>query len=142
MTDFYIGQVCFFAFQRPPAGWLPCDGRLLPIMQYQALFSLLGTAYGGDGRTNFALPDLRGRVPVTPANGATGRLSTNRLGDAGGATSITIPSGSGVSAAKPEGSSQTETVQTPQTISTALPPPPYVTLNAFICLDGMYPVPE
>lgn len=142
MTDFYIGQVCFFAFQRPPQGWLPCDGRLLPIMQYQALFSLLGTAYGGDGRTNFGLPDLRGRVPVTPTGSATGRLSTNHLGDAGGATSITIPSGSGVSAAKPEGSAQTETVQTPQAISTALPPPPYVTLNAFICLDGMYPVPE
>ena len=142
MTDFYVGQVCFFAFPRPPMGWLPCDGRLLPITQYQALFSLIGTMYGGDGRTNFALPDLRGRVPVALTGTATGRIPTSRLGETGGATTITIPPGSGVPAAKPDGNDQTETVQTPQTISAALPPPPFLTLNAFICLDGLYPVSE
>src|SRR5712664_3412650 len=54
-----IGQVQLFAFSFVPAGWLPCDGRLMSIMQNQALFSLLGTTYGGDGRTNFALPNLK-----------------------------------------------------------------------------------
>ena len=60
----YIGSVCFTAASYCPEGYLPADGRLLNISQYQALFALLGTTYGGDGKTTFALPDLRGRVPV------------------------------------------------------------------------------
>jgi microcystin-dependent protein len=62
--DPYLGEIRLFSFSRVPRGWFACDGRLLPIAQYTALFSLLGTTYGGDGRTNFQLPDLRGRVPV------------------------------------------------------------------------------
>jgi hypothetical protein len=61
--NFYLGQIEAFAFDFAPAGWLPCDGRRLPINQNQALFSLLGTAYGGDGRTYFCLPKL---APITP----------------------------------------------------------------------------
>jgi microcystin-dependent protein len=64
MTTPFIGQIEIFASGAVPRGWAPCDGRLMPINQNQALFSLLGTAYGGDGRINFALPDLRGRVPI------------------------------------------------------------------------------
>jgi microcystin-dependent protein len=56
--NFYLGQIEAFAFNFPPSGWLPCDGRTLPIMQNQALFSLLGTTYGGDGLRNFGLPKL------------------------------------------------------------------------------------
>ena len=60
----YIGEIRLFSFNGVPNGWVPCDGQLLAIQQNQALFSLLGTTYGGNGVNNFALPDLRGRVPV------------------------------------------------------------------------------
>ncbi len=65
MSDAYIGEIRLFPFDWAPEGWLPCDGRTLPIQSNQALASLLGSQYGGDGRTNFNLPDLRGRVPVS-----------------------------------------------------------------------------
>src|SRR3712207_4764865 len=62
--DPYLGEIRIFAGNFAPLGWAFCDGQLLPISQYDALFSLLGTTYGGDGQTNFALPDLRGRAPM------------------------------------------------------------------------------
>nr|WP_106782729.1 tail fiber protein [Lysinibacillus timonensis] len=62
----YIGEIRAFSFNRIPKGWAPCHGQTLLIMQNQALYSLIGTTYGGDGVTTFALPDLRGRVPVHP----------------------------------------------------------------------------
>ena len=68
--EFYIGQIFLFAGNFAPRGSAFCNGQLLPINQNQALFSLLGTTYGGDGRTTFALPDLRGRVPMQQGNGA------------------------------------------------------------------------
>ena len=69
MSEPFIGQIQLFGFNFPPRGWAECDGQLLSISQNSALFSLLGTMYGGDGRTNFALPDLRGRVPMHNGNG-------------------------------------------------------------------------
>ena len=66
--DPYIGAIGLFAGTFPPRGWAFCDGQLLPISGNEALFAILGTTYGGDGRTDFALPDLRGRVPVHPTN--------------------------------------------------------------------------
>lgn len=77
MTPF-IGEVIMFAGNFAPRGWALCDGQLLPIAQYNALFSLLGTTYGGDGRTTFALPDLRGRAPIHAGSGY--GLSTRTLG--------------------------------------------------------------
>jgi microcystin-dependent protein len=65
----FIGQVCMFGFSFPPRGWATCDGQLLPIAQNTALFSLLGITYGGDGKTTFGLPDLRGRAAVGDGNG-------------------------------------------------------------------------
>jgi microcystin-dependent protein len=62
--DAFIGEIRLLSFAFPPKGWLPCSGQLLPIAQNQALYSLLGTQYGGDGRVTFALPDLRGRVTM------------------------------------------------------------------------------
>src|SRR5574340_1344426 len=62
----YIGSIAMVAFDWAPRGYVPCDGRMLPIASYQALFALLGTTYGGDGHLTFAVPDLRGRVPVAP----------------------------------------------------------------------------
>lgn len=81
--DPFLGQIIMFAGNFAPRGWAFCDGQLLPISQYSALFSILGTIYGGDGRTTFALPDLRGRVPMHPGNGP--GLSSRRLGEKGGA---------------------------------------------------------
>lgn len=64
MAEPFLGEVRLFSFSFPPKGWALCNGQLLNINQNQALFSLMGTTYGGDGRTNFALPDLRGRTPI------------------------------------------------------------------------------
>lgn len=71
MTEPFLGEVRMFSFGFAPRGWATCDGQLLPINQNQALFSLLGTVYGGDGRTNFALPDLRGRTSLHYGGGFT-----------------------------------------------------------------------
>lgn len=67
--DYYIGEVRLVAFNYAPPGWALCNGQVLPISQYQALFALIGNTYGGDGRSTFALPDLRGRVPLHMGQG-------------------------------------------------------------------------
>ncbi|GJM23365.1 MAG: tail Collar domain-containing protein [Planctomycetota bacterium] len=89
-NDPFIGEVALFAGNFPPRGWAFCDGQLLSIPQNSALFSILGTTYGGDGRSTFALPDLRGRVAVHPGTGP--GLTTRKLGQRLGseATHITI----------------------------------------------------
>jgi microcystin-dependent protein len=79
----YIGEVKMFAGNFAPAGWLMCNGQLLPIEDNQILFQLIGTLYGGNGQTTFALPDLRGRIPVAPGNGLVAAQS-------GGAEEVTI----------------------------------------------------
>jgi microcystin-dependent protein len=84
----FIGEVKLFAGNYAPRNWAFCDGQLLPISQNQALFSIVGTLYGGDGRTTFALPDLRGRVPV--GVGAGPGLSTVNQGQKQGAETITL----------------------------------------------------
>ncbi len=86
--DPFIGEVIMFAGNFAPRGWAFCDGALLPISQNQALFSILGTTYGGDGRTTFALPDLRGRAPIHEGTGP--GLTNRRLGQNGGAESVTL----------------------------------------------------
>lgn len=85
-----MGTVMLWAPNFAPRGWAFCSGQLMPIAQYSALFSLLGTTYGGDGRTTFALPDLRGRVPV--GAGQSPGLSNQRLGEKGGAEQVTLTS--------------------------------------------------
>lgn len=69
MSEPFLGEIRTFSFGIIPRGWMPCDGQILSINNNQPLFSLLGTTYGGDGRTTFALPDLRGRVPVHTSPG-------------------------------------------------------------------------
>lgn len=81
--DPFIGQIQAFGFNFAPRGWAKCDGQLLAISQYSALFSLLGTMYGGDGRTTFGLPDLRGRIALHSGHGP--GLSDIRQGNKGGA---------------------------------------------------------
>lgn len=84
----YIGQVCLFGFNFVPKGWAQCNGQIMSIAQYSALFSLLGTTYGGDGRTTFALPDLRGRVAINQGHGP--GLSDYRMGEMAGTESVTL----------------------------------------------------
>jgi len=84
----FIGQIQLFGFNFAPRGWASCDGQLLPISQNTALFSLLGTTYGGDGRTTFALPDLRGRVAI--GDGAGPGLTNIRTGEKLGANANTL----------------------------------------------------
>lgn len=86
--DPFIGQIMMFAGNFAPRGWALCDGQLLSISSNSALFSILGTTYGGDGRTTFALPDLRGRVPVH--QGAGKGLSPYKLGQKTGVENVTL----------------------------------------------------
>ncbi len=88
MADPFLGQIVMFGGNFAPRGWALCDGQLLAISQNSALFSILGTTYGGDGRTTFALPDLRGRVPVHAGTGP--GLTPYRLGERGGQEAVTL----------------------------------------------------
>jgi len=83
MAEPFLSEIRIMSFGFPPKGWATCDGQLLPINQNQALFSLLGTTYGGDGRVNFGLPDLQGRVPIHMGSGHT-------LGERGGEQGHTL----------------------------------------------------
>lgn len=83
MSEPFLAEIRQFGFIFPPRGWAHCDGQILPINQYQSLYSLLGTTYGGDGRTTFALPDLRGRSPLHEGGGFS-------LGSKGGAEVVTL----------------------------------------------------
>src|SRR5271166_5833783 len=88
MADPFLGEIRIFGGTFAPLGWAFCQGQLLPIAQNTALFSLLGTTYGGDGVSNFALPDLRGRVPMGMGQGP--GLSPYVQGQMGGAESVTL----------------------------------------------------
>jgi len=88
MSEPFVGEVRMFAGNFAPRGWAFCDGQLLAVSQNDALFSLLGTIYGGDGRTTFGLPDLRGRVPIHAGSGP--GLSPRRLGAKAGVEKVTL----------------------------------------------------
>ena len=111
--DAMLGEIRLFAGNFAPRGWALCEGQLLSISSNSALFSLLGTYYGGDGRTSFALPDLRGRVPVSPGTGP--GLSPVKLGQKSNGKSVN------------EGDSGN--AKTQSTLG----------LNYIICLQGFYP---
>jgi len=83
MSDPFLSEIKIVSFNFPPKGWALCNGQFLPINQNQALFALLGTTYGGNGQTTFALPNLRGRVPIHMS-------SSHGLGEAAGSTAVTI----------------------------------------------------
>ena len=110
-----IGEIRMFAGTFAPRGWAFCDGELLPISSNSALFSIIGTTYGGDGRTTFALPDLRGRAAI--GNGKGRGLAERKLGKKGGGEAI-------------EGSSSSSTEN--KTL-------PYLTVNYIIAVEGIYP---
>src|SRR2546430_10027020 len=83
MAQPYVGEIRMFAGYFAPAGWMFCEGQLLPISEYETLFNLIGTTYGGDGQSTFALPDLRGRVPLHQGSGFT-------LAENGGVETVTL----------------------------------------------------
>jgi len=83
MAQPYVGEIRMFAGNFAPAGWMFCEGQLLPISDYETLFNLIGTTYGGDGQSTFALPDLRGRVPIHFGGGFT-------LAETGGVETVTL----------------------------------------------------
>ena len=131
--DQFLGEIRMFAGNFAPRGWAFCDGQLLSIARNSALFSILGTTYGGDGRTTFALPDLRGRSPIHA--GAGSGLSRYNLGQKGGSESI-----------------QTRTINVPSsasrgTMEIKVPvedifinnQPPYLTVHYIIAIQGIFP---
>lgn len=83
MSQPYVGEIRMFAGNFAPAGWMFCEGQLLPISEFETLFNLIGTTYGGDGQSTFALPDLRGRFPIHQGNGFT-------LAETGGVETVTV----------------------------------------------------
>jgi microcystin-dependent protein len=111
MADPFVAEIRIFPFNFAPKGWAWCNGQLLPLSQNTALFSLLGTTYGGDGKSNFALPDLQGSAPMHPGQGP--GLSLHDLGETGGSETVTlleseIPAHShAVSASQADGTDQT-----------------------------------
>lgn len=110
MSDCYVGEIRMFGFSRVPDGWLRCDGALHPIAEYEALYSVIGTLYGGDGQTTFAAPQLAGRVPVHQGTGP--GLSPYVAGQTGGSETVTLvlpqmPAHGHAMAATPGGASAT-----------------------------------
>src|SRR5215211_8493433 len=83
MAQPYVGEIRMFAGNFAPAGWMLCEGQILPISENDALFTLIGTTYGGDGQTTFALPDLRGRLPLHQGNNHT-------IGESAGTETVTL----------------------------------------------------
>jgi microcystin-dependent protein len=88
VTSPFVAEIRIFPFGFAPTGWAFCNGQIIPLSQNTALFSLLGTTYGGDGKTNFALPDMQGNSPMQPGQGA--GLSLHDLGEVGGEQSVTL----------------------------------------------------
>jgi len=141
--DEFIGTVKLFAGNYAPQGWFLCDGRLLQISQYSALFSVIGTTYGGDGRTTFALPDMRGRVAVGSGRGS--GLSNRQVGEIFGSEKYVLKkenlpihaSDSVLPATGVANHSVTDMEAVPFEIS-----PPSLGMNYIICWRGEYPVRE
>lgn len=88
MADPFVAEIRIFPFNFVPKGWAWCDGQILPLSQNTALFSLLGTIYGGDGKSTFALPNLQGNAPMHPGQGP--GLSLHDLGESGGSETVTL----------------------------------------------------
>ncbi|WP_034045949.1 phage tail protein [Wocania ichthyoenteri] len=129
-----MGEIKMFAGNFAPRGWAFCEGQLLPISQNSALFSLLGTTYGGDGRTTFGLPDLRGRTPIHKGQGV--NLNNVRLGQKGGSETKELIK---VSVFE-DASGKSNEIYTVKSSSPKLyTRDPYIGINYIIALDGIYP---
>ena len=156
MSQPYVGEIRMFAGNFAPAGWMFCEGQLLPIDQYQTLFQLIGTTYGGDGQSTFALPDLRGRIPLHFGNGFTlaetggvetvtltvqqipshshAALATNNLGNIGSPTNKVLAGGSTVSTS-PYGTDAPLAALHPSTIGSTGGSQPHNNFQPYLCVD-------
>ncbi|MCU0496012.1 MAG: tail fiber protein [Anaerolineae bacterium] len=164
MSEQFLGEIRIMSFGLAPKGWALCNGQLLPINQNQALFALLGTTYGGNGQTNFALPDLRSRVPLHFGNGFTLGQSggqeahtltlsempahnhfvmfSTQVGTTPNATTTSIPARAGTNAYGPLQSAGTMNPQALGTIGGNQPHEnrqPFLTLSFCIALQGIFP---
>ncbi len=169
MASPFVAEIRIFPFNFAPKGWAFCDGQLMPLSQNTALFSLLGTTYGGDGKSNFALPNLQGNAPMHPGQGP--GLSLHDLGETGGSDTVTLlatempghshslmasdqpgedPSPQGEALARSVGASLYKSAAANvQLADEAVTPAggsqphnnlqPYLTLNFCIALQGVYP---
>jgi len=166
MSEPFLGQIILVGFNFAPQGWALCNGQILSIAQNTALFSLLGTTYGGNGQTTFGLPDLRGRVPVSAGQGP--GLSNYDLGEVAGQETVTLnvtqmpahihglagvqtdPStqkpgnaylanGNAYSASTPDAVMGQQSIQPTGNNLPHENRPPYLTLNYCIALNGLYP---
>ena len=167
MAQPYVGEIRMFAGNFAPAGWMFCEGQLLPISENETLFNLIGTTYGGDGQSTFALPDLRGRLPIHQGNGFI-------LAETGGAEEITLtvqqipvhshpmlgstsvaqdasPSGKIVGqiggGALPYIQDTTDTNLSPQAVTSVGGSQPHTNFQSYLCVDfiislfGIFPSP-
>lgn len=169
MSDAYIGEIRLFAGNFAPIGWALCDGSLLSIAQYDVVFSLLGTTYGGDGVSSFALPDLRGRLPIGAGQGP--GLSVRVIGEQIGVENVTLVAantpqhthalmvGGAASSTSPQGqvpgtvtgfNAYTASSTAPQALNAGTVQAsggnaphnnvmPSLALTHIICLEGIYP---
>lgn len=166
MSEPFLGQLVLVPYNFAPKGWALCNGQLLPINQNTALFALLGTTYGGDGRVTFALPDLRGRVPLSSGQGP--NLENYALGQAGGAERVTLTAAQmpahshplNVRTGRPEQSNPEGNLLANDSNYSSKPAnaaadetaigtagsgqphenrPPYLTLNWIIAVEGIFP---
>lgn len=167
MSNPFVAEIRIVGFNFAPTGWAFCNGQILPLSQNTALFSLLGTTYGGNGMSNFALPDLQARMPMHPGQGP--GLSQHDLGEAGGSESVTlldsqmpvhrhtVQSAAGSVTDKPTGAALGSASNLPYVnaapdatmAASALSPvggnsphnnmPPYLTMNFIIALQGVFP---
>jgi microcystin-dependent protein len=154
MAQPYVGEIRMFAGNFPPAGWMFCEGQLLPISEFETLFQLIGTTYGGDGQSTFALPDLRGRVPIHQGNGFT-------LAETGGVETVTLTvsqipahthpmlaSNDPASTANPQGNvlatpasatpymvNNTNVVLSPQSVTSVGGSQPHTNFQPYLCVD-------
>jgi microcystin-dependent protein len=165
MSEPFLAEIKIVGFNFAPRGWSFCDGQLLPINQNQSLYSLLGTTYGGDGRTTFGLPDLRGRAPLSPGSNSQGQKSgseTNTLAvtempshthavmassttqnAATPATNLLATTGGGRRPIVPYGDGSSNITAMTATENTGGQPvnnmQPFLTLNFCIALQGLFP---
>lgn len=169
MAQPYVGEIRMFGGNFAPAGWMFCEGQLLPISENETLFNLIGTTYGGDGQSTFALPDLRGRVPIHMGNGFI-------LAEAGGVEEVTltvnqipahthamlatannaagvVPTGQVVAASSevtvtPYGTDAPQTNLSPQAVTSVGGSQPHTNFQPYLCVDfiislfGIFPPPS
>lgn len=169
MAQPYVGEIRMFAGNFAPAGWMFCEGQLLPISENETLFNLIGTTYGGDGQSTFALPDLRGRIPIHQGNGfilaETGgaeeitltvaqipahshaMLATNAIAT-GNAPANNVVAGSTGATVFPYGTDQPTTLLNAQSVSAVGGSQPHTNFQPYLCVDfiislfGIFPPPS